>query len=444
MTSKKTSAEPRRTLLPNGIWVATEFLPHVRSASLGVYLDTGSRDESPEAAGLSHFFEHMVFKGTPRLNPLDIVSRFEATGGQVNAWTSKEQTCFYGKVTDAEAGVALDTLLEMVFDGKFAPSDVRKEKDVVIEEIRSVNDSPDELAHELFAAAAFGAQPVGRPIAGTEKSVRALTASQLRAHRDAARARTPAAIVAVGKVDHDAIVARARRYFKLKSNVGANDHLPLHRRAGDTAGRPRLDRDPAAFRARHVSKARDVQQATVVIGGEACSWASPDRYPLLLLHCVLGDGMSSRLFQNIRETHGLVYSIYTAPEFLSREGSFGVGFATDPGKVEKAVREIGKELARVRKEGLPKADLRKAKENVKGALLLGMESTGSRMATLSRRLLGTGWDETPERILTRIDAVTSEDVLRCAGLYLNPASWASGVVAPKGYKANLGSLLSKA
>lgn len=423
---------PRRTLLPGGIWVATEALPHLRSASLGVYLDTGSRDEAPEAAGLSHFFEHMVFKGTPRLNPLDIVSRFEATGGQVNAWTSKEQTCFYGKVTDSEAGGALDTLLEMVFDGKFAPADVRKEKDVVIEEIRSVNDSPDELAHELFAAASFGTHPLGRPIAGTEKSVKALTGAQLRAHRDAARARTPVAVVAVGRVDHDAVVARVRRY------------LGAAQVARSATPRSRLDRQPAVFRARHLARGRDVQQATVVIGGEGCSFSSPDRFPLLLLHCVLGDGMSSRLFQNIRETHGLVYSIYTVPEFLSREGLFGVGFATDPSRLEKAVREIGRELARVRKEGLPAADLRKAKENVKGSLLLGLESTGSRMSSLSRRLLVSGWDETVEKTLARIDAVTAEDVRRCAAKYLDPASWASALVAPKGYKADLAALLSRA
>ncbi len=437
----KPSPSPRRTLLPNGIWVATEFLPHVRSASLGVYLDTGSRDEVPGASGLSHFFEHMVFKGTPRLNPLDIVSRFESTGGQVNAWTSKEQTCFYGKVTDAEAGGALDTLLEMVFDGKFALSDVRKEKDVVIEEIRSVNDSPDELAHELFAAASFGTHALGRPIAGTEKSVRALTAAQLRAHRDAARARTPAAIVAVGQVDHDEIVARVRRYMR---SVGATHGSPLRTPRRAPSSRPRLDRLPAVFRTRHLSKGRDVQQATVVIGGEGCAFSSPDRFPLLLLHCVLGDGMSSRLFQNIRETHGLVYSIYTAPEFLAREGLFGVGFATDPAKVEKAVREVGRELAKVRKEGLPLKDLRKAKENVKGSLLLGMESTGSRMSGLARRLLITGWDETLEKTLARIDAVGVEDVRRCAAKYLVPASWSSAVVAPKGFKVDLANLLAKA
>src|SRR5690606_13713325 len=155
MAASNISNAPKRTLLENGLWVATETLPHVRSASLGVYLDTGSRDEQPGANGLAHFFEHMVFKGTPRRGPLDIVRRFEATGGQVNAWTSKEQTCFYGKVVDSESDGALDVLLDMVFNGKFDAEDIRKEKDVVIEEIRSVNDSPDDLAHELFAQASF-------------------------------------------------------------------------------------------------------------------------------------------------------------------------------------------------------------------------------------------------------------------------------------------------
>src|SRR5690606_35010425 len=217
MAASKLLNAPRRTLLENGLWVATEALPHVRSACLGVYLDTGSRDERPGASGLAHFYEHMVFKGTPRRGPLDIVRRFEATGGQVNAWTSKEQTCFYGKVVDSEADGALDVLLDMVFNAKFDAEDIRKEKDVVIEEIRSVNDSPDDLVHELFSQASFGIHALGRPIAGTEKSVRALNADLLRAHRDAARGATPAAVVAVGRVDHDDVVARVRRYFRLKA-----------------------------------------------------------------------------------------------------------------------------------------------------------------------------------------------------------------------------------
>lgn len=434
---KTSLTSPVRTLLENGVWVATEFLPHVRSASLGVYLDTGSRDEAPGSGGLAHFFEHMVFKGTPRLGPLDIVRRFEATGGQVNAWTSREQTCFYGKVVDTEAGGALDVLLDMVFAGKFDVDDVRKEKDVVIEEIRSVNDSPDELAHELFGRAAFGTHTLGRPIAGTEKSVRGLDAALLRGHRDTVRAQTPVAVVAVGRVDHAEVVARVRKYFRLRGAVIRAQHAaPQHRTP--------IARTAAAFNARHLAKTRDVQQATVVLGGEGCPWGSPDRFPLLLLHCALGDGMSSRLFQNLRETHGLVYSIYTSPEFLAREGLFSVGFATDPAQVEKAIRETGRELARLRDEGLPAAELKRAKENIKGGMLLGMESTGSRMSALARRLLVNPWEETPERTLARIDAVTRADILRCARQYLRPQGWASAVVAPKGFRTDLGALLAKA
>lgn len=444
MATTKIPSGPQRTLLENGLWVATEYLPHVRSASLGVYLNTGSRDEVPGSSGLAHFFEHMVFKGTPRLGPLDIVRRFEATGGQVNAWTSKEQTCFYGKVVDSEAAGALDVLLDMVFNAKFDAEDVRKEKDVVIEEIRSVLDTPDELAHELFAQAAFGTHALGRPIAGTEKSVKGLTADLLRGHRDAARRSTPAAVVAVGRVDHDEVVARVRRYFKLKSSVGGRQASPLRPRRTASATRAPLDRQAATFAARHILKAKDVQQATVVIGGEGCAARAADRYPLLLLHCVLGDGMSSRLFQNLREEHGLVYSIYTNPEFLSREGVFGIGFATDPGQVTKAIRETGRELARVREEGLSAVDLKRAKENIKGSVLLGLESTGSRMSGLARRVLGDRWEDTPEKILEKVDAVTRADILRCARQYLRPDIWASAAVVPRSFKTDIGAMLAKA
>jgi predicted Zn-dependent peptidase len=423
---------PRFELLENGVWVATEHLTHVRSVSLGVYLDTGSRDETPADNGLAHFFEHMVFKGTPRLGPLEIVQRFEATGGQINAYTSKEQTCFYGKVVDTQVAPALDALLDMTFAAKFSDHDIRKEKDVVIEEIRAVNDSPDELSYELFAEAAYGGHAVGRPIAGTEESVRGLTRAALQRHRDAARDSMPAAVVAVGRVDHEAFVKQVRKFFGLRGAKRA-----ATRRAA-------LPRAAGAFRGAHLVRARDVQQATVVLGGPACPWESPDRFPLLLLHCALGDGMSSRLFQNLREKHGLVYSIFSSPEFLAREGLFAVGFATEPKNVEKAVREIGRELARLRAKGLPAKELRQAKENVKGGILLGLESTGSRMAALARRLLGDQLDETPERVLARVEAVTGRDILRCAREYLRPETWASAAVVPTGFKVDLQKLLKKA
>ena len=432
-------------LLENGVWVATESLPHLRSVNLGVYLDTGSRDETVATSGLAHFFEHMVFKGTPRLGPLDIVRKFEATGGQINAYTTKEQTCFYGKVVDTAMDGALDVLLDMVFDAKFDANDIRKEKDVVIEEIRSVNDSPDELAYELFSEAAYGSHAVGWPIAGTEKSVRGLTAAALRKHRDDALKTTPVAVIAVGHVDHAAFVARVRKYFGLKSpaRTPKQGSRATTRSAVRATPRAPLARSAADFQSKHIVRPRDVNQATVILGGPACPWGSPDRFPLLLLHCALGDGMSSRLFQNLRETHGLVYSIFSAPEFLAREGLFAIGFATDPKQVAKAIREIGRELGLLRKSGLTAKELKEAKDNVKGGILLSLESTGSRMSALARKLLGNPAEENLERVLQKIDAVTRADILRCAKQYLQPTSWASAAVVPKGFKADLGKLIKK-
>ena len=436
----KKSSSIRYESLENGVWVATESLPHVRSASLGVYLDTGSRDETPALNGLSHFFEHMVFKGTSRLDPLDIVRCFEATGGQVNAYTSKEQTCFYGKVVDTEVEPALNVLLDMVLDARFDSIDVAKEKEVVIEEIRSVDDSPDELAYELFSHAAFGDHALGRPIAGTAKSVRSLNRDMLVRHREAARKQVPVVVAAAGRVDHETVVAQVRRRFKLKNRpvgaVGANGRSPLQ-------PRPFLERKPAEFGIHHLHRSKDVQQATVILGGPGYAWKSKQRYALTLLHCALGDGMSSKLFQNLRETHGLVYSIYSNPEFFACEGLFSIGFATEPKNLRKAVIEIGRELSILRKKGLTAKELDFAKENVTGGILLSLESTSSRMSSLARRLLGGKPEETLEQVIGQIRAVTREDVLRCAREILRPEAWASAAVLPKGVKADFGAMLAK-
>jgi predicted Zn-dependent peptidase len=432
----KALSSPRFESLENGVWVATESLPHVRSASIGVYLDTGSRDETPGINGLAHFFEHMVFKGTAHRNPLDIVQAFEATGGNVNAYTSKEQTCFHGKIVDTEVEGALDALLDMVFAAKFDPADVKKEKEVIIEEIHSVDDNPDEFSYELFSRLAYGAHPLARPIAGTPKSVRGLTRAMLVNHRESARKRTPVAVVAVGNVKHSEIVAQVRRYFKLRSVAGTAHGSPRKHRAP-------LERSAGLFKPRHAFRERDVQQATVILGGPGYGWKSPERHALLLLHCVLGDGMSSRLFQNLRETHGLVYGIFSNPEFLSHEGVFNIGFATEPRNLSKAVREIGKEAAALREKGLTAKELEIAKENIIGGILLGLESTNTRMGYVARQALGKR-AETLEQSIERIKSVTRADALRVARDVLRPDCWASAAVTPKGFKPDLGAMLAKA
>ena len=419
--------------LENGVWVATESLPHIRSASVGIYVDTGSRDESPQSNGLSHFFEHMVFKGTENIEPLEIVRRFEATGGQINAYTSKEQTCFYGKVVDTEVASALEVLMDMVLAAKLDSVDIKKEKEVVLEEIRGTQDHPDDLVYDLFSEATYGTHALGLPIAGTEKSVRGLNRKLLQNHRDHIGLQVPIAIVAVGHVDHDEVLSQVRKRFKLRSQAKTLPKKP----------RSALARIQGEFRAGHKTLGKEVQQATVLIGGPAYSWSAPQRYPLLLLHSALGDGMSSKLFQNLRETYGLVYNIFSNPEFLSHEGLFTIGFATEPKNLVKAIQEIGKELAAIRKTGLTAKELDFAKKNITGGILLGLESTSARMATLGRRLLGGKPQEDLNIILKGIESVTRDDILACAREVMNPNQWSGAAVLPKDCKIDLGKLLAK-
>jgi predicted Zn-dependent peptidase len=264
--------------------------------------------------------------------------------------------------------------------------------------------------------------------------VRGLNRKDLQRHRDTARNRVPVAVVAAGRVDHATVVAQVRRRFGLRSRSAASPASP----------RVALERVAGRFQPRHLSRAKEVQQATVLLGGAAYAWNSPMRYPVLLLHCALGDGMSSKLFQNLRETHGLVYNIGSNPEFLSREGLFTIGFATEPKNLAKAVAEIGRELAKLRKTGLTARELEFAKKNVCGGILLGLESTNTRMAALARRLLGGDAEETLERIVTRIQAVTPAQVRECAREVLCPDQWAAAAVLPKNCRVDLAALLAKA
>jgi predicted Zn-dependent peptidase len=235
-------------------------------------------------------------------------------------------------------------------------------------------------------------------------------------------------------VDHESVMAQVRGRFGIRSRRVPPRNGP----------RSALERRQGRFRQGHRVRTKDVQQATVLMGGPAYAWSSPLRYPLLLLQCVLGDGMSSRLFQNLREEHGLVYNIFSNPEFLAREGLFTIGFATEPKNLDKAVREVGRELRKLRERGLSAKELDFAKKNVTGGILLGLESTNTRMAALARRLLGGDPDETLERVVQRLQAVTQEQIRHCAREVLRPDLWAGAAVLPKSCKFDLARALSKA
>ena len=429
----------RTTRLPNGVVVATESLPKVRSASIGVYLDIGSRDEVPHTNGLAHLFEHMVFKGTPKHDALEIVKVFESTGGQVNAYTSKEQTCFYAKVVDTEVASGLSMLLEMVLESEFDPVELAKEKDVIIEEIKSGYDNPEDYVYDLFSASFFDTHSLGYPIAGTEKTVKGLTRKHLVDHQEKAGRSLPLCVVAVGMVDHAEVVDIVRRAFKIRAA-----QVPPARRGllAPGAARKAAERAPAVLRPKHLLAPRPVNQVTALLGGPSYDWHHPNRYAMLLLNCILGDGMSSKLFQSVREKLGLVYNIYSNPEFLINAGVFAIGFATEPKDIPKAVKEINKQIAELKRLGLKASELEFAKRNVSGGILLGLESTSTRMATLSRQLMYGRPDETVEKALARLRAVTLEDVRRCIHDVFDSRRWATAAVVPDKARISMEKLIA--
>lgn len=433
--SSKPSAnlDVRITRLPNGVVVATESLPKVRSASIGVYLDIGSRDENPKTNGLAHLFEHMVFKGTRRHDALEIVQAFESTGGQVNAYTSKEQTCFYAKVVDTEVASGLSMLLEMVLESKFDSRELAKEKDVIIEEIKAGFDNPEDYVYDLFSSSFFDTHSLGYPIAGTEKTVKALTRAHLVEHQEKAEKALPLFVVAVGMVEHEMVVDLVRKAFKLGKRA------PAHVRPASTrcsSARPFVELNP-----RHLLEHRSVQQVNALLGGPSYDWNHPNRYALLLLNTVLGDGMSSKLFQSVRESLGLVYNIYSNPEFLINAGVFAIGFATEPKDLPKAVKEINKQIKLLKKNGLKASELEFSKRNICGGILLGLESTSTRMASISRQLMYGRTEETVDRILERLNQVSLADVRRCIGDVFDSNRWASAAVVPSKAHISMKNLL---
>ena len=431
----------RTSRLENGVVVATETLPNIRSASIGVYLDIGSRDEVPGTSGLAHLFEHMVFKGTPKHDALQIVKVFESTGGQINAYTSKEQTCFYAKVVDTEVKPGLAMLLEMVLASTFDPVELEKEKEVIIEEIKGGNDNPEDYVYDLFSSAFFDTHSLGYPIAGTDKTVRGLSRDLLLDHQRKTAKAVPLYVTAVGNVSHEDVVGIVRNAFKLaKAKRG---HAGIRGLDSDSAAtRKAIPRPGHVHKPRHLIEKRPVHQVTALLGGPGYAWDHSNRYALLLLNTVLGDGMSSKLFQSVRESLGLVYTIYSSPEFLINAGAYAIGFATEPKDIAKAVKEINKQLKLLKRNGLSKDEMDFAKANLRGSILLGLESTNTRMANLSRQLMYGKQGESIEMILKRLDAVKSADVKKAIHDVFVSKRWASAAIVPKNAKVDMGKLLA--
>jgi predicted Zn-dependent peptidase len=411
----------RRTVLPGGLRVVTEYLPAVRSAAFGVWAGVGSRDEDRAHAGATHYLEHLLFKGTGKRNALEISASIDAVGGELNAFTGKEYTCYYARVLDVDLPLAIDVLSDMVTGSLLEPRDVNAERGVILEEIAMNEDDPSDSVHEAFGAQLFGDTPLGRPILGTAESINAITREQIAEHY-AARYLPPHLVVAIaGNVDHDVAVEQVRRAF---GPAAAGDAEPAQPRLsnGAAAGQP-----ATGTGVRLVS--RGIEQANLVLGCEGVSRTDERRFPLGVLNAALGGGMSSRLFQEIREKRGLAYSVYSFSAQQADTGMWGLYAGCLPAKAEEVLAICQEEVARITSDGLTDAELERGKGQLRGSIVLGLEDPSSRMSRLGKAELVYPRLEPVEQILASIEAVTHDDVREVAEQILTQRK-ALAVVGP--------------
>ncbi|CAN5423770.1 pitrilysin family protein [soil metagenome] len=404
-TASSPSRNIRKTTLPNGFLVLTESMPHVRSVSMGAWIGTGSRDESAPLNGISHFVEHMVFKGTTSRSAQQLAREVDTIGGNLDAFTGKEMVCFNIKVLDENVPPALDLLADLTLHPTFTPDDIAREQGVILEEIKMDEDNPDYLVHELFTQNFWKNDALGRPILGTTKTVPTFDQPTL---FDFYRNRfTPANMVfsAAGNLDHDAFVAQVAEKF---SDLAPTTQ-PLE------SGKP-----PASTPHITLKRKKSLEQVQLCLGVPAPPVNDPDRYGVYLLNTMLGGGMSSRLFQSIREDQGLAYSIYSEMNPFRDTGSLSVYAGTSVDKTEKLLKLTLLELKRLKEETVSEAELKRAQDQLKSNIVIGLESSGSRMANLARQQMYFGRFFAVDEITQEIEAVTPETVQRLARQLFRP------------------------
>jgi len=396
----------RRTRLANGMLVLTEAMPHMRSVSMGVWLDVGSRDETGDVNGISHFVEHMVFKGTTSRDARQLAREVDSIGGNLDAFTGKETICFNIKVLDQHVTKALDVLADLVLNPTFTREDVTREQGVILEEIKMDEDNPDYLVHEIFTQSFWKGNPLGLPILGTAGTVASFTPETAFAFH---RARfTPRHIIfsAAGHLDHDTFVAEVERHFGRLATVTALAEVPAP--------------PPATHAKITLRRKRSLEQAQLCIGVPAPAIAAPERFSVYLLNSILGGGMSSRLFQTIREDRGLAYSIYAEMNPFRDTGTLSVYAGCAAEKAEEVIRLTMAEFARLKNEPVSEEELQRAKDQMKGNIVLGLESSSSRMSNLARQQSYFGRFFGVDEVTQSIDEVTRESVQQIAQRLFRP------------------------
>jgi len=406
-----------RTVLPGGLRVITQQVPGVRSAAFGVWVTAGSRDETPAQHGSAHFLEHLLFKGTSKRSALEISSMVDAVGGDLNAFTGKELTCYHAKSLDRDLPMVIDVVCDVVTDALLRTSDIEDERGVILEEIAMYEDDPSDLVHDDFASLMYGDSPLGRPILGTTESIRQLGRTHVRGFYRKHYQPSSIVVSAAGNVDHADVVRRVRKAFDPYLDAGA-DPKPL-RSAGSSP----------SVKSGVTLNSRPTEQANLVLGVPGLTRGDDRRYAMAVLTTALGGGMSSRIFQEVREKRGLAYSVYAFSQGFTDSGMVGLYAGCLPSKVPLVLEIFQEQLADVVEHGLTPDEVRRGKGQVSGSMVLGQEDTGARMHRIAKSELQGEPLLSIDQLLAQVDSVTSEQVHAVAAeLFSAPPSLA--VIGP--------------
>ena len=403
-----------RTVLDNGVRVVTERIPSVRSVSVGVWVNAGSRDERPEEAGITHFIEHMVFKGTSTRRGHHINRRMESVGGHLNAFTAKESTCYYARALDEHLARALDVVLDLALRPTFPEKELEKEKDVVVEEMKMYEDQPEDHVYDHYEAAIYAGGPLGHPVIGYEETVRGFTRQMLRDYVERMYRPDRLVVAIAGNVTHKRAVDLVRRLTAaVERPEGTVDRVA-----------------PEPYTPAEIRIERPIQQAHLVLGTRCWGLQDDRRTVLSLLNTVLGGGMSSRLNQRIRERYGFAYSVYSFVNLLQEVGDIGVYVGTDPEKVKRCEGLVRRELLALAEKPVSAQMLAGAKAQLKGSMMLGLESMSNRMMRLGKVELAFETHFTMDEVLREVESVTAEDVRAAAEVLFVPDELTSVALVP--------------
>lgn len=415
----------RKTILDNGIRVVTEHIPYVRSVSMGIWVTVGSRDEAEENNGISHFIEHMIFKGTAKRSALQIAKELDAVGGMSNAFTSRENTCFHARVLDTHVDVIVDLLSDIFLNSLFDPAETEKERRVILQEISMVEDTPDDYIHDLFSSLFWGDNPLGFSVLGTAQNVMQINSQTIHKYLHKTYLPDKIVVAAAGNLEHDAFLEQVRRAFSI---------VP------DRNGVP--ERVTPSVESRLAVHHKKCEQVNLILGTKSCSATDSRRYACILLNIILGGSMSSRLFQEIRERRGLAYTIYSFISSYMDTGLLGIYAGVTKKNIVQTIELILREIRNIKENSIDEAELASAKEHLKGGLLLAAENSDNRMTRLAKNEIQFGHFITYDELIAQIDAVTREDISMLAQEYLSSEALSLAALGPISEKDIPGDILS--